>query len=62
MLRLGIIQSICFSQVNVSFINFSANFASVIGKTCFLSYVMLISEIDLLLAANCIKCVLLKFI
>ena len=62
MLRLGIIQTICFFQVNVSFINFSGNFVSVIGMTCLLSCVMLQSDIDLLLAVNCTKCVSLKFI
>ena len=54
-LGLGIIYSICFFQVNVPFIKISRNFLLVIGMICMLWYVMLISEIDLPLAVNCIN-------
>ena len=44
-----------FLQVNSSFVKFPRNFVLVIGTICWLSYVMSVSEIDLLLAVNCIE-------
>ena len=51
-------QYTCFFQVNSSFINIPRNFVLLIGTICWLSYVMPIFEIDLLVAVNCIKCII----
>jgi len=61
LLSLGIIQPICFFEVSVSSIKIPKNFVVIIGTVCLLSYIMLRFGINLLLAVNRIKCVVLKF-